>query len=282
MTPRKASELVLQPLLFGPSSTISRSSTKPCHSPLPITLALMATLLLIILISASHASAQNTLSGTSANSQASPPAPRSQRRPNRWKQPAPQVTPQVTPPDTPKPTDLSPAAIPTPLAPTPGPTVATTPQRADEPLPFMADTANETQQQPPSAGGLLVRTLGALLLIVGLIVAAAWGIKRFGGARFGTPLENAPSLAVINSLSLGERRSLTIVRFGSRTLLLGSTSNSVTLLAEAETDDFEPPVRSVADILKDEDPAVFSQELFSATEHLNEKLEQRRGHHFTA
>jgi flagellar biosynthetic protein FliO len=146
----------------------------------------------------------------------------------------------------------------------------------------MVADERDTHEQPPSAAGLLVRTLGALLLIVGLIVAAAWGMKRFGGARFGTPQENAPTLAVLNSLSLGDRRSLTIVRFGDRTLLLGSTAHAVTLLAEAENDDFSPPARSVADILNDEKPAAFSQELFSATEHLDEQLETRRGHHFTA
>src|SRR6185295_20372850 len=68
-------------------------------------------------------------------------------------------------------------------------------------LPFMAESAREEQQAAPSTGGLMLRTLGALLLIVGLIVAAAWGMKRFGGARFGKPQENAPSLAVLNSLS---------------------------------------------------------------------------------
>jgi flagellar biosynthetic protein FliO len=141
----------------------------------------------------------------------------------------------------------------------------------------MAGDERDSREQPPTATGLLIRTLGALLIIVGLIVAAAWGMKRFGGARFGTPKENAPPLAILNSLSLGERRSLTIVRFGDRTLLLGSTANSVTLLAETETDDLMPPARTVAEILNDDKPAIFSQELFSATEHLDEQLETRRG-----
>jgi flagellar biosynthetic protein FliO len=141
----------------------------------------------------------------------------------------------------------------------------------------MAGDQRDSREQPPTATGLLIRTLGALLIIVGLIVAAAWGMKRFGGARFGTPKENAPTLAILNSLSLGERRSLTIVRFGDRTLLLGSTANSVTLLAETETDDLTPPARTVAEILNDDKPAIFSQELFSATEHLDEQLETRRG-----
>jgi len=52
-------------------------------------------------------------------------------------------------------------------------------------LPFMADTDRESHEAAPSTTGLMLRTLGALLLIIGLIVAAAWGMKRFGGPRFG-------------------------------------------------------------------------------------------------
>ena len=89
-------------------------------------------------------------------------------------------------------------------------------------------------------------------------------------------------MAVLNSLSLGERRSLTIVRFGDRTLLLGSTAHAVTLLAEAEPDDFMPPARSVADLLNDDNPMAFSHELFSATEQLGVQMETRRGDHSTA
>jgi flagellar protein FliO/FliZ len=116
-------------------------------------------------------------------------------------------------------------------------------------LPFMADSEKESHEPAPSATGLLLRTLGALLLIVGLIVAAAWGMKRFGGARFGAPKEDAPALAVLNSIALGERRSVAILRFGERTLLIGSTPQAVTLLAETVTEHSAPRMQSVADML---------------------------------
>jgi flagellar biosynthetic protein FliO len=127
----------------------------------------------------------------------------------------------------------------------------------------MADSELDKHEQPPSAVGLLLRTVGALLLIVGLIVAAAWGMKRFGGARFGAPKEDAPELAVLNSIALGERRSLAIVRFGQRTLLLGSTAQSITLLAE--THDPAPRFQSVADILNETSSATFADELSTAS-----------------
>lgn len=149
------------------------------------------------------------------------------------------------------------------------------PDNNNDRLPFMSQSEHESQDAAPGVAGLLFRTVGALLLIVGLIVAVAWGMKKFAGARFGSPKEDAPQLALLNSLSLGDRRSLAVIRFGSRTLLVGSTAQNVTLLAEEEFEDFTPATpRSVADFLKDDDqPVHFAEQLVQATEKLTERLE---------
>src|SRR4051812_9171674 len=80
-------------------------------------------------------------------------------------------------------------------SPTPSPSPAATEQTSNsvsptpasaentDSLPFMKDSES-VNQQAPSAGGMLLRTLGALLLIVGIVIAGAWAMKRFGGARF--------------------------------------------------------------------------------------------------
>lgn len=120
-------------------------------------------------------------------------------------------------------------------------------------LAFMSEE-HAPASEAPSTFGLLSRTFGALLLIVGLIFGASWGLKRFGGTRFGAPHEDSPALSVLSTVALGDRRSLSIVKFGSRTLLVGSTQQSITLLAEESTDEVlaesNSPVRSVADMLK--------------------------------
>lgn len=128
-------------------------------------------------------------------------------------------------------------------------------QNGDARLPFLAH--DQSEAEAPGAGGLLLRTLGALLLIVGLIIAASWGIKRMGGARFGAAQTDAPELRVLASVALGDKRSLAIVRFGERNLLVGSTAQSITLLAEdaEETNDVYasaaiPQARSVAELLQ--------------------------------
>jgi flagellar biosynthetic protein FliO len=139
---------------------------------------------------------------------------------------------------------------------------AATPARSDRPA-FLADTRNDTETGAPSAAGLLLRTLGALLLIIGLIVAAAGGLRRVGGARFGAPRADAPELAVLATVALGDRRALAVVRFGQRTLLLGSTAQQITLLATEDSDAqaSAPPFRSVAEMLREDQTPSFDQAL---------------------
>jgi flagellar biosynthetic protein FliO len=151
------------------------------------------------------------------------------------------------------------------------------PDQNYEQLPFMTERNRERETigaEAPSVAGLLMRTLGALLLIVGLIGAATWGLRKFGGARFAQTTTDAPALEVLSTVSLGERRSLSVVRFGDATLLVGSSPQNITLLASHKTHGREPeaenkiPARvSVADLLeREETNADFAQELARATE----------------
>jgi flagellar biosynthetic protein FliO len=148
------------------------------------------------------------------------------------------------------------------------------PKRDDyERLPFMEQPRDEDGAQAPGAAGLLVRTLGALCLIVGLIAAAAWGLRRFGGAQFSGSSEDAPELTVLATLSLGNQRSLSAVRFGDRLLLIGSTAQAITLLATKgrRPDGAAPRMRSVADLLAEDEPHNFEQALTLA----DQRVEQR-------
>lgn len=133
-------------------------------------------------------------------------------------------------------------------------------------LSFMAEPEHApVKTEAPSAFGLLLRTVGALCLIVGLVFGAGWGLKRFGGTRFAAPRADVPALAVLSTVTLGDRRSLAVVRFGERTLLVGSTAQAITLLAEEEAEEpretLTPPARSVADMLKQDATGSFSEEL---------------------
>lgn len=137
-------------------------------------------------------------------------------------------------------------------------------------LPFMQDEQSPASADAPGSFGLLMRTVGALLLIVGLIFGAGWGLRRFGGTRFGAAQPDAPPLAVLSTVSLGERRSLAVVKFGERTLLLGSTAQAITLIAEEEAEDHAASaVRSVASMLRQHSADdAFAHELKGAEERL--------------
>lgn len=140
---------------------------------------------------------------------------------------------------------------------------------------------NVAGSEAPSVVGLLTKTIGALLIIVGLIFGVGWVSKRYGATRYGVANGAKPALAVLSNVSLGERRSLSVVKFGARTLLIGSTAQAITLLAEEDAEqDYEesvassqtmPPARSVADMLKQSEAAPhFAAELQAAQKQLRE------------
>jgi flagellar biosynthetic protein FliO len=136
-------------------------------------------------------------------------------------------------------------------------------------LPFMQNDQQTNKRDQPSTIGLLIRTLGALSLIVGLIVAASWGMRRFGGTHFTKNNEIASIVKVISTIPLGDRRSLMLVRFKDRTLLVGSTPQTLSLLAEDYEEPTNAPIRSVADILKESDS--FTDEINSANHRLKQQ-----------
>jgi flagellar biogenesis protein FliO len=145
-----------------------------------------------------------------------------------------------------------------------------------ERLAFMAaDDGGE--REAPSSGGLALRALGALLLILGLIVAAGFGLRKLGASRLAGGDREAARLAVLSAVSLGDRRTLSVVRFGGRTLLVGSTPHSVNLLAAEDDEAFDDQAeaeasapapfaagRSVADMLHADGRGLFGDELDAA------------------
>ena len=83
----------------------------------------------------------------------------------------------------------------------------------------------------PSIGGLLLRLLGSLAVVVGLLLL----IARFAGRRFRTS-DGAP-VQVVHRQALGRGQGVAVVAVGTRVLVLGTTEQQVTLLAEVEPDE---------------------------------------------
>ena len=86
--------------------------------------------------------------------------------------------------------------------------------------------AAPTPQAIPSAGGGLLRVTVALLVVLALVLAAAWfgrRVRGLGGAH-------GRSLQILAQLPLGQRERAVLIRVEGQRLLLGVTHGSVTTL----------------------------------------------------
>jgi flagellar biosynthetic protein FliO len=116
----------------------------------------------------------------------------------------------------------------------------------------MSDEHRASESNNASAAGMLVRTLGALLLIIGIIFAVGWTLKRFGGARFNSSTEARAKLETLSTVSLGDKQTLALVRVGAQTILVGATPHSITFLANYSETNETPAPRTVADLLEED------------------------------
>lgn len=78
--------------------------------------------------------------------------------------------------------------------------------------------------------------LGSLSLTLGVIVLLLWGgIWAMRRMRPGVGLGNARDCTILRSLVLGPRERLLVVQIGSRNLVIGIGSASVSLICELDT-----------------------------------------------
>ena len=77
--------------------------------------------------------------------------------------------------------------------------------------------------------------LGSLSLTLGIIVLLLWGgVWTMRRLRPGIGLGNARDCTILRSLALGPRERLVVVRVGTRQLVIGIGSASVSLLCELD------------------------------------------------
>ena len=89
----------------------------------------------------------------------------------------------------------------------------------------LAKAAMPVGQYAPSTPGLLGASM-ALLLVLALIIALGWLLKRLPGSGF----RPADGMKLVANLNLGTRERLVVVEVNGQQLLLGVTAGSVNLL----------------------------------------------------
>ncbi|MGX4640594.1 flagellar biosynthetic protein FliO [Massilia sp. SYSU DXS3249] len=78
----------------------------------------------------------------------------------------------------------------------------------------------------PSAG-TLVQTILALMLVLGLLVALAWAMKRYGPRVAG----NQANLRMVGALNIGGRERIMVVEVGDQWIVVGASPGRVNALA---------------------------------------------------
>ncbi len=85
--------------------------------------------------------------------------------------------------------------------------------------------------------GLLARLAVSLAVVLGLMLGAAWVLRRRGT---GFTRSASGATEVLARQTLSGTASLQVIRVGERALVIGVTDQSVTYLSEADLDELRP------------------------------------------
>jgi flagellar protein FliO/FliZ len=103
-------------------------------------------------------------------------------------------------------------------------------------LPFVTAAAFGADGEGVVTSGDVLRIVGTLALVLGLILALAWLVRRVG------PLGGATgSMRVLGAVSVGQRERIVLVAVADRQLLVGVAPGSVRLLERFEEPLVAPP-----------------------------------------
>lgn len=139
------------------------------------------------------------------------------------------VTPQSDPashPDADFPTGETPTPAPVQAPPTPAP--PDTPATATQSV--AADPTEGTWQETLAP---IVRVGGAVGLVLSIALGGFWALRKFAPNRFPRkPAEK--TLRLLETLPMGEKRSIAVVEVAGKRFLIGNTPNEITMLAPLE------------------------------------------------
>jgi flagellar protein FliO/FliZ len=98
-------------------------------------------------------------------------------------------------------------------------------------VPLIASAEAERPASPalatsPLGGGVLLETAGGLVLILVLIFALGWLLRRFGRL----PMSSKGEIAILSGVSLGPRERAVLLRVGNTRLLVGVAPGRVQTL----------------------------------------------------
>lgn len=125
-------------------------------------------------------------------------------------------------------------------------------QQETQPQPATAEKPQEKDSQgttgefpemdmPIDGSASFIQSVMALTFVLGMIFLTAYLYKRFTGVRTGGFGGNRIPIQMVGTMSLGEKRFLSIVEIQGRHYFLGITPNSVNMLSELDLEIPEQP-----------------------------------------
>ncbi|UZP66228.1 flagellar biosynthetic protein FliO [Desulfovibrio mangrovi] len=105
-----------------------------------------------------------------------------------------------------------------------------------EPVKSSTPQAEKELPLPSSGWGNYFQAVGVLLLILGGLYLGIWALKRFGKLHALGGRLSRHGVAVEGQFHLGPKKSLVVVRFLNKRLLLGVTDHQINLLTEMEAE----------------------------------------------
>lgn len=94
-------------------------------------------------------------------------------------------------------------------------------------------SAPAAQTQGTNSGDLqfpVFRTLGGMGLVVSLIAAAYFAARKYAPKYFGKSM-GEKNLRIVETLSMGDRRSVSLIEVANQRFLIGHTSHQINLIA---------------------------------------------------
>jgi len=106
-------------------------------------------------------------------------------------------------------------------------------------VPQDSDFVEPVSANHDGMGIILLRIVGSLALVLAILAAAVWGIRKSGiviGQNVPAAAPQTPSMSVLEALSTGYSGTILLVRCEEQVFLIGQTPSNYTLLQELQED----------------------------------------------
>ena len=119
-------------------------------------------------------------------------------------------------------------------------------------------------QSDPSVLMAVVKMFSALALVILLVYGALYSLRRLMGRKNGAAAAK-DTLAVLQTTCVGQHKTISLVKVGKRSVLVGVTDHQISTLTELSIDETEEIIKAVARPIPEEG---FSRILATAKEKL--------------